>query len=274
MRDAASGAFITSLSAVDAQGREGGVYLWDKAALKKMLSPNDYQLIARFWRLDRPAELPDGYLPLHHAKPTPAQQARLDKIYARLKTERAKRGLPKDDKLLAGLNGLALLALAQGAAVEPRLRPAAQQVRDFLVQRLITPQGLLKGVAQGKPLGPGDLEDYAYVSAGLAAYARLTQSGTERERARNLATQAWEKFHGARGWRLEQQPLLARPYYQRLVPDGATYSPAALLIKTSWELGGKDLRTRALGALNSGYAVLDQGVFWYATQVSAMNGLQ
>ena len=143
-----------------------------------------------------------------------------------------------------------------------------------IVEKLITPQGLLKGVAQEKLLGPGDLEDYAYVSAGLAAYARLTQSETERELARQLATLAWEKFHTARGWRLEQQPLLARPYYQRIVPDGASYSPAALLIKTSWELGGKDLRSHALGALNSGYALLDQGVFWYATQVSAMNGLK
>jgi uncharacterized protein YyaL (SSP411 family) len=129
-------------------------------------------------------------------------------------------------------------------------------------------------MAQAKPLGPGDLEDYAYVSAGLAAYARLTQSETERELARKLATLAWEKFYSEHGWQLEQQPLLARPYYQRIVPDGASYSPAALLIKTSWELGGKDLRTHALGALNSGYTQLDQGAFWYATQIRAMNGIR
>lgn len=274
MRDAPSGAFITSLSAIDAQGREGGVYLWDKAALQKMLAPDEFKLIAKFWRLERPADLEYGYLPLHHTAPGKAERQRLEAIYAKLKIARAKRGLPKDDKLLAGLNGLALLALSEGALSDARLRPAAQQARDFLVEKLIAPQGLLKGVAQGKTLGLADLEDYAYVSAGLAAHARLTQNETDRTLARQLATQAWEKFHTTRGWRLEQQPLLARPYYQRVVSDGATYSPAALLIKTSWELGGKDLRTRALGALNSGYATLDQGVFWYATQVSAMNGLK
>ena len=277
MRDAESGAFITSLSAIDAQDREGGVYLWDKAALRKMLTPAEFKLIAKFWRLDRPAELESGYLPLHHTVPTKTERARLAAVYAKLKTERAKRILPKDDKLLAGLNGLALMALSEGAANDARFHPAAKQVRDFLVDQLITPQGLLKGQAQGKILGqdlPGDLEDYAYVSAGLAAYARLTQSTADHERARQLATLAWEKFHTTRGWQLEQQPLLARPYYQRMVPDGASYSPAALLIKTSWELGGKDLRSRALGALNTGYAILDQGVFWYATQISAMNGLK
>ncbi len=277
MRDAESGAFVTSLSAIDAQGREGGAYLWDKTELKKMLSAADFKLISTLWRLDRAAELEFGYLPLHHTKPTPAQRVRLNTIYNKLKTERAKRTVPKDNKLLAGLNGLALIALSEAAVDEPRLRPAAKQVRDFIVEKLITPQGLLKGVAQGKILGgnlPGDLEDYAYVSAGLLAYANLVQSDTERERARQLATLAWEKFHSTRGWQLEQQPLLARPYYQRMVPDGASYSPAALLIKTSWALGGKDLRSRTLGALNTGYPILDQGTFWYATQISAMSALK
>ncbi len=274
MRDAKSGAFITSLSAIDAQDREGGVYLWDKTALKKMLAPAEFKLIAKQWYLDSPAESEYGYLPLHHTVPTKAEGARLATIYTKLKAERAKRILPKDDKLLAGLNGLALSALSEAAASEARLRPAAQQVRDFLVTNLITPQGLLKGMAKDKKLGPADLEDYAYVSAGLAAYARLTQNDADQERARNIATLAWEKFHTTRGWQLEQQPLLARPYYQRVVPDSASDSPAGLLIKTSWELGGKDLRTHALGALNTGYAILDQGAFWYATQIRAMNALK
>lgn len=274
MRDAQSGAFITSLSAIDAQDREGGVYLWDKAMLQKMLTPSEFKLITKIWHLDAPAESAYGYLPVHHTTLSKAERARLDAIYAKLKVARAKRIVPKDDKLLASLNGLALIALSEGAATEARLRPAAQQVRDFLVVKLITPQGLLKGMAQGKNLGPADLEDYADVSTGLAAYARLANSDADRELAQKLATQAWDKFHTARGWQLEQQPLLARPYYQRIVSDGASFSPAALLIKTSWQLGGKDLRTRALGALNTGYAILDQGAFWYATQISAMNALK
>jgi uncharacterized protein YyaL (SSP411 family) len=249
------------------------VYLWDKETLKKMSSPTQIKLITKFWRLDRPAESAYGYLPLHETKPSKEEAVQLTSLYAKLKTERAKRQLPKDNKLLASLNGLALSALSEAAVAEPRLRPMAKQVRDFLVNKLITPQGLLKGSAQGKNLGPADLEDYAYVSAGLLAYARMAHSDPERELARKLVTTAWEKFHTARGWQLEQQPLLARPYYQRIVPDGATYSPAAVIIKTSWELGGKALRTLALGALNTGYPILDQSAFWYASQVSAMNSL-
>ena len=274
MRDTETGAFITSLSAIDVQDREGGVYLWDKDTLKKILSPTEIKLVTKFWRLDRPAESAYGYLPLYDTTPSKEESAQLRTIYAKLKIERAKRTIPKDNKLLAGLNGLALSALSEAAVATPRLRPAAKQVRDFLVNKLITPQGLLKGSAQGKNLGPADLEDYAYLSAGLMAYARMAQSEVERDLARQLVTHAWEKFHTARGWQLEQHALLARPYYQRIVPDGATYSPAAVIIKTSWVLGGKELRTLALGALNTGYPILDQGAFWYASQVTAMNGLQ
>ena len=274
MWDQTSGAFITSASAIDSQDREGGVYLWDKAALKKLLTPAEYKLANRYWGLERPADFEFGYLPLHLSKPSKADSASLKAIYAKLKVERGQRGLPKDNKLLAGLNGLALIALSDAAALEPRFKPAAARVRDFLVAKLNTPQGLIKGYAQGKPLGAGDLEDYAYVASGLLAYARMANSEAEREVARKLVAEAWTKFHTPRGWQLEQKPLLARPYYQAIVPDGATYSGAALIIKASWELGGKDLRTAVLKALNVGYPILDQNAFWYATQISAMNGLQ
>ena len=274
MWDQTTGAFITSTSAIDTHDREGGVYLWDKAALKKLLTPAEFKLATRYWGLDRPADLEFGYLPLHLSKPNKADSTKLKAIYAKLKVERSQRGLPKDNKLLAGLNGLALIALSDAATLEPRFKLAATRVRDFLVAKLNTPQGLLKGYAQSKPLGPGDLEDYAYVSVGLLAYARMAHSDTERELTRKLVTDAWQKFHTPRGWQLEQQPLLARTYYQVVVPDGATYSAASLIIKASWELGGKDLRTAALKALNVGYPILDQGVFWYATQVSAMNAVR
>jgi len=58
------------------------------------------------------------------------------------------------------------------------------------------------------------------------------------------------------------------------VPDGPSQAPSGVLVKSSLELGGKELRSQALQALNVGYSSLDQGVFWYATQVSAMNAVK
>ena len=56
MWDQTTGAFITSTSAIDTHDREGGVYLWDKAALKKLLTPAEFKLATRYWGLDRPAD--------------------------------------------------------------------------------------------------------------------------------------------------------------------------------------------------------------------------
>lgn len=273
MRDAKRGAFITSTSAIDDQDREGGYYLWHKDELAQVLEPAELALVTRIWRLDLPPDLDDGYLPMHKAKPSAAERAQLAAIHAKLKQARAQRVLPKDDKLISGLNGLALTALSEAAALEPRYREAAKVTRDFLVGRMLRPEGLLKGEAKGKPLGLADLEDYVYVAEGLLAYAKLTGGNVDRELARKLVETAWRKFHTARGWQLEQKPLLARPYYQVVVADSPSQAPSAVLIKLSWELGGKDLRTHALKGLNVGYAILDQGVFWYATQVLAMNAL-
>lgn len=272
MRDANTGAFITSTSAVDTQDREGAFYLWDAEVLRGLLSPEEMRLITPYWGLDHAAESPYGYLPLYKTPPKADEIARLKAVHTRLRAERAKRDLPKDRKLLAGLNGLALIALSEAPALQ--YQTAAVAVRDFIVKNLVNAQGLSKGMAQGKILGPADLEDYAYVAAGLLAHAQSTKNSADRELARKLVTLAWEKFYTPRGWQLEQKALLAHPFYQRIVPDGATYSPAAMLIKASWQLGGKALRTQVLSALNGGYAILDQGSFWYATQISAMNALQ
>ena len=131
MRDSESGAFITSLSAVDAQDREGGVYLWDKETLKKMFSPTQIKLITKFWRLDRPAESAYGYLPLHETQPSKEESAQLTALYAKLKIERAKRALPHghDDQRVRSRDAVcAKICRAPIAVRTMRIRPIAVKV--------------------------------------------------------------------------------------------------------------------------------------------------
>ena len=273
MHDNATGAFLTSTSAVDDKGREGGFYLWRKDALRRLLGRDDFALLRRIWNLDAPPAVDGGYLAMNRVPPSVAEVDQLKTIYTRLAQARSGRTLPRDGKLLAGLNGLALHALSRAAVDAPRFRPAAQALRDFVAATLIASGELRKGVAAGKLLGTADADDYAYVSQGLLSYADMAGSAPDRDLARTLAEQAWQKFHTARGWTLDQQSLLARPYYQTVVPDGPSPAPSAVLIRTSWALGGSTLRTQALKGLNTGYQLLDQAAFWYATQISAMGAI-
>jgi uncharacterized protein YyaL (SSP411 family) len=274
LRDPVTSALMTSTSAVDEQNREGAAYLWDKRELQRLLPADDYGLVSRIWGLEQPAELEFGYLPLNHSAPTFSERQRLEGIYATLLKQRLARTLPRDDKLLASLNGLALMALSTAAKVEPRYFPAARGVRDFLVNQMWVGTRLAKARSKGRIIGDGELEDYAYVAAGMLAFAGLPGQEGDLELVRKIATQGWEKFYLDPGWKLQKTTLLASQANDVIVPDGATFSPSALLIQTSWSLGGKSLRTKALSGLNVGYAEMDRGAFWYASQVSAMGKLQ
>lgn len=274
MRDEKSRAFITSTSAIDAQNREGGVYLWDKEMLQKILTPAEFSLINRFWGLDSPTEFDLGYLPMERVVPNENERRALIEVYKKLKVPRAQRGLPKDGKLLTALNGLALQVYSEAAQTNARYAETARGIRDFLVNQMWTEKGLRKAKNQNKLIGDAELEDYAYVTAGLLSYAKLTGKPEDMQRVSQLARLAWQKFYIAHGWRLQLNTLLARETIEAMVADGATPSPASVLIRASWETNDKPLRGNALGALNSGYAELDRGVFWYATQVAAMNSLQ
>lgn len=266
--DEARGAFYTSTSAVDDRGREGGYYLWDEADLATVLDARELALVRRIWRLDLPSTFEaGGHLPLHATTPTIEERDRLATLYAKLRAAREARSLPRDTKLLTGLNGLALAALVRTG--QPRHLAAAQRVRAFLVG-MIGPSGLRKGEANGQPLGEADLEDYAYAVHGLLAHARSQQDGEALRVAERLATLAWQKFHGPQGWQLEARPLLARPANEDVIADGPLPSPSALLIEASLALGSEPLRSRALAALATGHDLLDRDVFWYASQVHAM----
>jgi hypothetical protein len=272
MWDSKQGAFLTSTSAVDAKNREGGVYLWTAEELRKVLLQEEYDLVAKLWGMNVPAEFDLGYLPLHRIKPGADEYAKLTRIYDKLKQIRARRLLPKDEKLLASLNGLALATLSEAARVDQRYAATALSVRNFLGRKVWQQNSLIKGMSKGQPLGTAELEDYAFVAHGALAYFRVSGEQKDLVFAAQVARQGWEKFHSASGWK-QQDALLATRNIQALIPDSSLPSPSSTLIRDSWKMQNQALRKRALAALNTGYAELDREAFWFASQVGAMNDL-
>lgn len=265
------GGFITSISALSEEGKEGGTYLWTVEQLKAVLEPDEYALLARIWGMDTAAEFDSGYLPLNRKQPTLDEQKRLKEIYRRLLQARKVRVTPKDSKLLAGLNGIALAAYSEAAAVAPRYRQAADELRAFIVARLWRNGELHKGMSARQLLGQGDLEAYAYAASGLMRYAQLGGNAGDVKTASQIAKIAWQKFHTPQGFLLEQGSELARPYYQAVVADGPLPSPSSVLIDVSLRSGDQELRDKARNALADGGALQQQGLFWFASQAMALN---
>lgn len=232
----ATGGLYASTSAVDEAGREGAYYLWEPAELKRLLPPAAYSAAKRVWQLDTPRTLEDGYLPAEYVTPSASERALLQQAHALLQRARQSRSLPVDNKMNAGLNGLALSAFSQASTLSPDYRQSADRIQRFLLTRLIRGDRLMKSMAGGKTLEGAELEDYAYVVQGLLDHADATGNRTSRSTALKLARTAWSQFCSERGWKYEAAPLLATLQPEPALADGALYSPSDVLMLASLRL--------------------------------------
>jgi len=269
LRDA-SGGLYSSTSAVDAAGREGASYLWEPDELKQHLSPQAFVAAQRVWRLDAPRSFDDGYLPAEYRPPTPDERRLLADAVRILRPVRQARSLPKDDKLNAGLNGLALSAFSQAIRLDPAYRQPADHLQRFLLARLVREGRLMKAMARGQMLPHAELEDYAYVVQGLLDHADSTGNGQSRVQARQLAHTAWTLFWSEKGWKHEARPLLATLQPEPALADGALYSPSDVLILASLRVQDPALQRLARAAAGWRLPAMEQDAYAYPTRLRVL----
>lgn len=281
----ADGGMIASLSATDAQGEEGGYYLWSDAELVRLLTPDEARAFRLAWRMQDAPAFAAGHLPLpglslaeiaEEMQAPPVQVAQwLAQATRKLRAAQQERGLPRDEKRLAAWNGLALQAFAEAAQQtgDGHYRQAAQSLRQYLVIQLWDGARLRRAVIDGREAGRAALEDYAYVAAGLLAWAELTRKQADYRLARTVAAQGWKRFYRDGGWHLGEHDLLAGGGALAALPDGPTPAPSTTLAQVSLRvarvLGDRPLRERALSALNAAGTAVDADPLAHASYVAA-----
>ncbi len=287
---APGGGFIASLSAVDGHGEEGGYYLWRQADLKPVFPGERLDFVNAVWDMLREPHPAAGVLPLEDfdraqilkvfALDESQLEKRLESVRARLKQVReSQRKAPRDDKRLAGWNGLTLAALAAAAPADDRYRRAGKRLAAFIRQSLWRDGRVVKGLDRsGRVMGDGVLFDYAGVAWGLAAWANLTGDAAVWADARAVVASAWKRFHTDQGWRQTEVDLLPNPVYQRHIRDSALPSPESLLVRaTAVVLRHRKERTlqRQLDTL---LATASKGVendpFYFASLIAAAAQVQ
>ncbi len=248
----ASNAFIASLSAVDNNNEEGGFYLWTQTELKKVLNKGELKLANHYWNLNRSNELPAGNLPRQAMtlkeltkvlgnKPE-ATQKLLTSVKKKLKDYREKtRTLPRDTKLLAGMNGLVLSAFAKGIEYNPDLKSTGSKLSQFLMN-LWDGKTLRRSAADSKS---GTLYDYAAVSLGLIEWGRTTKDDRASKLGQAIANTAWNTFHTKRNWIEDPDNLLPSQVIQAHIADSSLISAEALLLKASILSGQQTLIKKA-----------------------------
>lgn len=181
--DAGVEALASSLDAdtvVDGVHTEGGTYLWTPAELAGLLGPVDGPAVAHLMNVHARGSVSADGSPLHPGRAARADETGLwERVRPLLLEARNRRPQPaRDDKVVAGWNGLAVAALAEAGAVlgRPELLAAAQRIAAYLERVHWKPAsggnaGTLVRVSHaGAPRGIGGLlEDYAFCADGLLA---------------------------------------------------------------------------------------------------------
>ncbi len=167
------GGFYSALDA-DSEGIEGKFYVWTPAEVAAALGPDDGAQVCEAFDITEQGNF-EGHNILHAVRPNAV--AVMDKVRARLMAVRARRVRPhRDEKVLAGWNGLMLRAVSEAGRVLARqdLLELARSNARFLLAHLRSGKRMLRSYKDGQARLPGYLEDQAAVADGLLTLYEAT----------------------------------------------------------------------------------------------------
>lgn len=188
-------------SVVDGELHEGATYLWTLEGLQAVLGAADGAAVARLMNVRAEGTVSVYGSPLHPARRLDDAEAdRWRKARPRLLAARNLRPQPaRDDKVVAGWNGLAVAALAEAGAVLGRedFAAAAESIAAYLERVHWQPATsvLIRVSHAGTARGiEGLLEDYAFCADGLFALYAVTGRARWYHFAERLVQAAGRRF--------------------------------------------------------------------------------
>jgi hypothetical protein len=241
------GGFFSSQDA-DSEGVEGKFFVWDHDEIAE-IGGLDAAIAAAFWGVTtdgnwegrnilwvpRPERVVAEDLGISVAE----LRAAIARVRARLFETRAQRIPPAtDDKVLAAWNGLVISALAEAGRTFDRddFITAAVEAAGFVLGNLRREDGrLLRAWREGRTSGPGYLDDYAAMTAGLLDLYETTFDSRFFFTARELADDMIRLFADPKGGFYDTgsdaEALLLRPkdLYDNAVPAGSSIAADSLL---------------------------------------------
>ena len=194
MRDGAGGFY--SAEDADSEGEEGTFYVWSLEQIRQLLSQSELDLFADAYDLSAGGNW-EGHnilrrvrsaaeLAARHGQDAATIEQRLSAARSLLLLARSQRVRPgRDEKVLAGWNGLAIGAFARAAVVldEARYLDAAQSAADFVLAQMHDGKTLLRRWCGGQAGIAAFAEDYSFLIAGLL---ELYQANLEPNTLRNV----------------------------------------------------------------------------------------
>jgi uncharacterized protein len=229
------GGFYSSLDA-DSEGEEGRFYVWTSQELELALGAHDASAVARAFDVTEAGNF-EGRNILHPVAPDATVV--LDEARDRLLAARERRIRPRrDEKVIAGWNGLMVRAFAEAGRVLDRadLVATAETAARFLLSKMRSGDRMRRSYKDGRATLPGYLEDQAAVADGLLSlYEATFDAGwldEVRRLVREMLTAFWDESRTAFfDTAVDQEQLVVRPQdvTDNAVPSGTSMAVDVLL---------------------------------------------
>ena len=264
----AAGGLYSSLDA-DSEGHEGKFYLWSEAELDRLLG-SDAPIVKAYYGVSATGNFEGEnilFVPEQASVVATRSGITTDQLAETLRrarttlyTVRSARVWPgRDDKILAGWNGLALRGIAEAARILNRddFSQLAQRNGTFLAEQMIQNGRVLRVHKDGVTRITGYLEDQASVALAFLALFELTLDARWLKLSRQLAETSLEWFWDETNGIFYDTPrdaesLIVRP---RDITDNAIPSGTSLIVDLLFRLADyldhEPYRLRARSVLES-----------------------
>ena len=193
----------------DDPGGEGYYYSWTPDELNRIIGEKDAKIFAAAFGVTAQGDREIGGRSVLHRKDDAATakalgiteeelHAKIRGAITRLVPMRRKRKPPaRDEKVLVGWNGLAIMAFADAGRWlrEAKYTRAATQAATFVLEQCWKDGAMQRGVRGKRPLGPGFLEDYALAGLGMVRLHAATGELKWLHAARDIADAIKEHYY-------------------------------------------------------------------------------
>jgi len=289
------GGFYSSLDA-ESDGEEGKFYRWTIAELKSTLSPAEFELFAKVYRIDEAPNFEEKYY-APQLKQTMAKAAaemsmdeqkletQLEPIREKLFKQREKRTRPLlDTKILTAWNGLMIRGYADAGRIleKPAYTDIAIKAANDVLNKAVKPDGRVLRTytdSQAAKLN-GYLVDYACLVDGLIALHRSTGDKQWLDHAKRIQDKQielfWdEKSGGFFNVSSDHEALIARSKQMndRAMPSGNSVASANLFY-LSEALPEASYQDKSRQTVLSASATLETYSFLIPRMLIAANALQ
>jgi uncharacterized protein len=262
------GGFYSSLDA-DSEGHEGRYYVWDSGELDALLG-EEASLLKAYWGVTGSGNFEGRNILFVPREPAVvAQEQRVTEHELRTAVERATRILydarerrvrpARDEKILAGWNGLMLRGIAESARVfgDAELGALALRNGEFLFRALVRDGRVLRSYKDGIAKIGGFLEDHAALGLGAIALYQFTFDRVWLDRARMLGDEIMARFWDDDAQAFfdtasDGEQLVTRPrdVTDNAIPSGTSLAVELLLILGDL-FGSTDFTARATQMLET-----------------------